>query len=246
MKELKFFLREHNWERGLDWYQSWFADTPGPVRGEASPQYTRYPRARGVPERMHSVVPDAKLIYLVRDPLERLVSSYVDSYSRGFDDREFADAISMSPTNPYTCPSRYYTQLEQYLPYYPLERILVVAHEDLLRRRHATLREIFRFLGVDDSFHSPRFDRVSNPTSSKRRVQRGPRWLPRDPAPAPFGRLPWTLRAPVKRFGYRPFTRTVERPTLEPDLRDALAEYFAPEVERLRALTGKRLDGWSV
>jgi hypothetical protein len=246
MKELKFFVREHNWERGLDWYQSWFADASAPARGEVSPQYTNYPRMRGVPERMHSVIPDAKLIYLVRDPVERLVSYYVDRYARGFEDSELADAITLSPGDPYTGPSMYCMQLEQYLPYYPLERILVVAQEDLLRRRRASLREIFRFLGVDDSVDSPQFDRLNNLSSSKRYVRRRRRWLPRNPAPAPFGRLPWNLRAPAKRIAYRPFTRKIERPTLAPDLRDALAEYFAPDVERLRALTGKALDGWSV
>jgi hypothetical protein len=244
-KELRFFVREHNWDRGIDWYRSWFADTPARVRGEASPQYTAYPELRGVPDRMHSVVPDAKLIYVVGDPIERLVSQYVNRYARGFEDRELADAITFAPANPYTCASRYCMQLEQYLSYYPLERILVVAREDLLHRRLATLREIFRFVGVDDSFESPRFDRVKNESDTKRRV-RGPRWLPKDPAPAPSGRLPWNFRARVKGIAYRPFTRPVERPTLEPKLRQALTEYFAPDAERLRALTGKPFDGWSV
>jgi hypothetical protein len=246
MKELAFFVREANWSRGIGWYQSWFADTSAAVRGEASPQYTRYPQLRGVPERMHSVIPDAKLIYLVRDPIERLVSYYVDRFARGFEDRALADAITLSPADPYTSPSMYGRQLEQYLPYYPLERILVVAQEDLLRRRRDSLREIFRFLGVDDSFDSSRFDRLKNTSRPKRRVVRRPRWLPRDPSPAPWGRLPWRVRAQMKRIAYRPFTRPVERPTVEPDLRRALAERFGPDAERLRALTGKSFDGWSV
>jgi hypothetical protein len=246
MKELKFFVREENWERGLDWYRSWFADASVPVRGEASPQYTKYPELRGVPERMHSVVPDAKLVYLVRDPVERLVSYWVDRYARGLEDRKLADAITFSPADPYTSPSMYCTQLEQYLPYYPLERILVVAQEDLLQRRRATLREIFRFLGVDESFDSSLFDRLRNRTHPKRRVERGRRWLPRDTAPAPWGRLPWGLRARVKRIAYLPFTRPVEHPAIEPALRQDLTEHFAPDAARLRALTGKSLDSWSV
>jgi hypothetical protein len=246
MKELKFFVREQNWERGVDWYRSWFADMSTPVRGEASPQYTKYPALRGVPERMHSVAPDAKLIYLVRDPLERLVSSYVDRYARGLENRRLSDAVTLAPGDPYTSPGRYYMQLEQYLPYYPLERILVVAQDDLMHRRRASLREIFRFLRVDDSFDSPRFDRMNNPSNTKRRVRGRLRWLPSDPAPAPWGRLPWKLRARAKRIAYLPLTRPVERPALESDLRDALVEHFAPDAERLRALTGKALDGWSV
>ena len=64
-KELNFFVEEKNWPRGIAWYESQF-DPDAPVRGESSPTYTAYPEYHGVPERIRSVVPDAKLIYLVR------------------------------------------------------------------------------------------------------------------------------------------------------------------------------------
>src|SRR5947208_13622101 len=65
-KELNFFIAERNYPRGLDWYRAHF-DPTAKVRGESSPNYTAYPLHVGVPERMHSIVPDAKLLYLVRD-----------------------------------------------------------------------------------------------------------------------------------------------------------------------------------
>ena len=68
-KELDFFVEQKNWSRGVDWYERQFAAAP--VRGESSPSYTAYPRYRGVPERIRRIVPDAKLVYLVRDPVER-------------------------------------------------------------------------------------------------------------------------------------------------------------------------------
>ena len=74
-KELDFFVEEKHWGRGVEWYAAQFEDAP--VRGESSPSYTAYPRYRGVPERIRRVVPDAKLVYLVRDPVERIVSHFV-------------------------------------------------------------------------------------------------------------------------------------------------------------------------
>src|SRR4051812_36085465 len=66
-KELYFFVEDHNWKRGIEWYERHFpAGTP--VRGEASTFYTHFPIRPGVPERIAALLPSAKLIYLVRDP----------------------------------------------------------------------------------------------------------------------------------------------------------------------------------
>ena len=81
-KELNFFIAERNWPRGLDWYRAQF-DATAPVRVEASPNYTAYPQHKGVPERMAEVVPDARLIYIVRDPIERIAAHWVHNYSKG-------------------------------------------------------------------------------------------------------------------------------------------------------------------
>src|SRR5207244_9201435 len=74
-KELNFFVEERNWQRGVAWYEREFSDS-APVRGEASPHYTAFPRYRGVAGRMARVVPEARLVYLVRDPIDRAISAY--------------------------------------------------------------------------------------------------------------------------------------------------------------------------
>src|ERR1700694_4198191 len=57
-KELNFFIEEMNWSEGLHWYEAQFQNgAQYAIRGESSPQYTRYPIFRGVPERMHQVIP---------------------------------------------------------------------------------------------------------------------------------------------------------------------------------------------
>ena len=74
-KELNFFVEELNWDLGLDWYRGRFDDRFA-VRGESSPHYTNLPYFEGVPERIHEHIPDAKLIYMVRDPISRILSHW--------------------------------------------------------------------------------------------------------------------------------------------------------------------------
>lgn len=77
-KELKFFASRTRWGFGPGWYAWQCSDADGAVAiGEASPSYTRYPQRRGVPERVAQVLPDARLVYLIRHPIERMRSHYL-------------------------------------------------------------------------------------------------------------------------------------------------------------------------
>ena len=136
-KELNFFIDRKNWGRGLDWYEAQFPE-PLPVRGESSPGYTKYPTFEGVAERLHSVLPGAKLIYLVRDPIERIVSHYLDSYALRREDGTIEDMLADLDDNHYVNCSRYFMQLEQYLRYYPESQILIITSEELEDDRPAT------------------------------------------------------------------------------------------------------------
>jgi hypothetical protein len=71
-KEPDFFIAEKNWHKGVKWYELHFSNNTS-INGESSTSYTKYPRVGGVPQRMYSVVPQAKLIYVVRDPIDRII-----------------------------------------------------------------------------------------------------------------------------------------------------------------------------
>lgn len=249
-KEPRFFIDSQNARKGLDWYESLFPDVSARVRGEASPQYSSYPTHRGVAQRMHELVPEAKLIYLVRDPIERIVSDYMGHYANRLEHQPISDAVAPSPTNEYVCRSRYHAQLEQFLRYYPRERILVLSQSELMRERRASLRRVFGFLDVDPSFDSARFDEIKRPSTELRRINdrfsRASRTLLPTPGGRLEGRLSWRTRARMKRILYRPVSRPLRRPQLEPKLRAALVEYLKPDTDRLRDLTGIRFQGWSV
>ena len=244
-KELNFFMLypEPSSEQ-LEWYGQHFpADAR--VRGESSPNYSCYPQVRGVPERIHRRIPEARLIYMVRDPIERAVSSYLQSSAMGSDERPIAEALD-DPDSWYVSRGLYYTQLEQYLPYFPQAQILVVAQEALLRRRAETMRRIFRFLEVDESFWSPEFERMWEVSSGKGRAYRlayrASRWIA---GPELWGRLPTGVRWLGERLVYNP-QHGASRPELDAGLRERLAERFREDAGRLRELTGEDFADWSV
>jgi len=164
-KEIDFFNDEKNWTQGPSWYESQFNEE-AQVCGEASVNYTIYPHTQNVSKRMYSIIPDAKLIYIVRDPIERIISHYIHSYSNQNETRPFKIAI-LDPNLEYLIRSKYYMQLEQFLGFYPKKRILIIAAEDLSCIRLKTLNKIFRFLEVDDSFYDPGFSNLLHTSQNK-------------------------------------------------------------------------------
>jgi hypothetical protein len=165
-KELDFFVEEHNWRRGLAWYESHF-DSDKLVRGESSPSYTNFPEYQGVAERMARTVPDAKLVYLVGDPLKRIISHYIHHYAVGGTRLPIREGLGNMRSSVFVAQSLYYRQLARYLRVFPESSILVVAQEDLLHERRATLGRVFGFLGVSE-FVSSAFERLHHPSAGKR------------------------------------------------------------------------------
>jgi hypothetical protein len=245
-KELNFFVAELNWGLGVDWYASHF-DRTAPVRGETSPHYTNLPRFAGVAERMAELIGEARLIYMVRDPIERILSHYLHNVSGGYESRSLEQALA-DPGSAYIARSRYAMQLGPYLNAFARERILIVANEDLASEREATVRAVFGFCGVDPDFTSEQFEREWETGSGKgaggfRLMDRavrvpGLRALDRN-----FDRLPESLRWMVERLVHDPATGAAPKPQLDPGLRTGLEASLGDDVAELERIAGRRF-GW--
>jgi hypothetical protein len=242
-KELDFFVEEKSWGRGVEWYERQFAAAP--VRGESSPSYTAHPRYRGVPERIRRVVPEAKLVYLVRDPIDRILSHFAHRQvvRPGALEDAFADPGRREGL---VAPSRYWLQLEQYLERFPAERILVVDSDELRARRVETLERVFAFLGVDPTFRSPAFTATHNRVAQHSRPNRAGRLLGGALRRALSAERAQVLRERAPAALKAPFRTPVERPALSPELREQLEEELRDDVERLRAHTGQAFAAWSL
>ena len=242
-KELDFFVAEQNWSKGLDWYRSWFR-TDKRIIGEASPNYTIFPFRRGVPQRMHSVIPEAKLIYLVRDPIQRMISHYRHSLFMRRETRPIDEALSDTGSW-YFHRSRYFEQLEQYAPYYDASRILVLSSEELLADRAGALRQVFRFVGADDRVQCEAFEQERHVASEKRQLSRVGAALERTLGVArPM--LPAGARRAMSAVKRNVFSRGIEQPVLSEAARERIAAQLADDTARLRAYTGREFREWSV
>jgi hypothetical protein len=240
-KEPNFFndaAHYGRWNRGILWYRSQFRSAKA-VCGEASPGYAAWPARPRVAERMGATLPAAKLIYLVRQPLDRLRSHYLMQVRQGRFEGSF-DAFTSAPgTADAQCASRYGTQLQHFLRFYPLERILIVESADLATRRDQAMATIFRYLGVDDTFCSQGFAEEYNTNADRMFPDaRGVRLL----RSAPMMLLQWALprRAfwKVRRLVLRPFAGTPPPATLSPGVEASLRAEYRREVALVRELSG--------
>jgi hypothetical protein len=243
--EPNFFIAEHNWRRGRGWYESLF-DGAGRAAaiGECSPSYTWAHVYRGVPERMARVVPQARLVYVVRDPVARMQSMYMHQVSAGRERRRVEMALL---DDRYLGPSRYGFQLAAFLDHFDRSQVLVVASEVLRDRPGEALSAVFSHLAVDPaatdletrhrdhrSMDKPVPRLHDLPWLPRRQVQLDPRWRP--DRRTGVARLLTTRRA------------RADDSVIPRELHDRLAERLAPDLRHFEHLLGHRVPShwrWS-
>jgi hypothetical protein len=167
-KEVSFFDRHY--ARGEAWYRGNFPNllrTRGEIVGEASPSYLFHPLA---PERAAELVPEARLIALVRNPVDRALSHYHHEVALGREPLSFEEALAAEDERlegeeerlradpsyfshawwnyTYKARGRYAEQLERWLAAYPRERLLILPSEELLGEPESAHAQVLGFLGA--------------------------------------------------------------------------------------------------
>ncbi len=175
VKELNFFSNPRYWAKGLDWYESKFKPQKKNIHriGEASTSYTRAPFLADVPEKIAHYVPDAKLIYIVRNPVDRFISHYLHRVQVGQETREISKIIANLHNEPFAWQGRYHYQLEQFQRFFKDNQICVVSMDDLKESPEALVKNIFEFLGVNEDFKVEKSGTVynaNNVTTKKSRL----------------------------------------------------------------------------
>ncbi len=246
-KELNFFVEKLNWDLGLDWYRGRF-DGRFPVRGESSPHYTNLPRFTGVAERIREHVPDARLIYMVRDPISRILSHWTHAVGAGYETRPMEEVLGRDDQT-YVTRSRYWMQLQPYLELFDRDQIQVFAQEELQGEREETMRRAFEFAGVDPSFTSEQFDREWEKSSAKEsdRYQfaekliklPGFRSFDRN-----FDRFPERMRWMVEKVVHDPDKPPAPKPELPDAITEQLMAQFREDAPAIQEFAGREFPRW--
>ncbi len=248
-KEPKFFVKERGWERGLLWYEGLF-DTAGAAkaRGEFSTDYTCFPIYSGVPARMASLVPDVKLIYLMRNPLERMRSAYAYGLWQGTETRTIGEALRVDAR--YHIQSQYALQIEQYADRFSPSQMLFVTSEDLRQQRRETMSRIFSFIGVDPTFVPANLVEDFNTAQGRTRPRPWARHLGDAIIKTHLDEhMPSSLESVIGRIGNHALARTDIHPSdveVPDDLADALVRYLRHDLASLRNFMGPSFDCWGL
>jgi hypothetical protein len=242
-KEVHFF--DVHFDRGIDWYEAFFPRDPVAsgcqAAGEITPHYLYHDQC---PARIAELPSVRGLILMLRNPVERTFSHYIwrmrtAGYQGSFD--QFLEDV------PEAIPwGRYAENLRKYLPYFPLDRILILVHDRMFDDVPATRARIAEFLGVDvNGFPEgagtdrvnpgsvPRFRTLSRIASKANLYlrRRDIDWLP----------------GLAKKLGAKRLLRLEAKgpaPTLSPEWRSRLRDLFIGDIEDLETLAGLDLGAW--
>ncbi|GAB3920826.1 hypothetical protein GCM10011575_17330 [Microlunatus endophyticus] len=242
MKEPNFFVERRNWSRGFDWYRSLFADAePGALLGEATTNYTKSANFPGVPRLIHQHAPNAKLIYLLRDPVERIRSHYAHTVVRGRSVRPPAEAIRTRSI--YVRTSLYGRELLNYRRHFPADQILVLLTEDLRDDPAGVLARTAEFLGLDP-YDNPDADRHYHVTPSHRTTNRLGVAVDRRPRLSEWSerRLPERLR---ERLLTRPAPASFGGEPIPGEVIDRVSRVLAADRRLLLRLVDLDLRKWA-
>jgi hypothetical protein len=238
-KEPDFF--SVNWDQGPDWYRARFRRLDATLI-DASVNYTMTPLQDGsqalpdtVPRRIHELSPDARFVYLVRDPAERCHSAYWHEVRAGRESRSLREAVESSAY--YIMASYYYRQITPFLYCFPLERFLIIRFDDFVQDPLGTCGACCEFLGVDPSGFAFRPEEPRNQAflysrfGQRLRDMLGQKGLETLSSIASRS-LPSLLHPYAKRIVARGV------PDLSPGDRSWLADWFAEDAQAFARLTG--------
>lgn len=238
-KEVHFFDQFFN--KGVEWYRDQFRDSANEhAVGEASPTYLDSPRAM---TRMAQILPDAKLVAVLRNPVDQAYSHYwwkrVLFERRSFDEAVRAEmrGEEVPRQHRYLESASYLRQLQRACDHYPRERLQVLILDDLHTKPTETVAAVYGFIGVDDAFEPSNAGAVLNPAyrlRSERLRHVLHSWHL-------YRRLPFSLGLRIDKLNRVPF----RYPQMDPAVRAELVEWFAEERAALEVWLGRDLSFWA-
>jgi len=252
--ELAFFVDEREWAEGEAAYRR-YGPPAAPADGRPFvAKHAKFLHAPAAPERLRAHSPDARLVVLLRHPVERAHSAFGYARARGreplatFEEALAAEegrlAAGMPPWHDtaYATNSSYLPALERLERAFPRGLVRVLLSEDLAARGSELVRELYRELGVDAGF-APELARLHNAGRSARSPAFA-RVLERSRASVARKLVPRALRWRLAERLHAWNRADAAPPPLPPATRALLLERFAPTVDALERRIGRDLSAW--
>lgn len=240
LKEPHFFSTNEHWERSLPNYHRLFRLTLGHRYGEASTSYTFLPEYPETAARIHEYNPRMRMIYIMREPVDRIRSHYRHRLLRNaFDGAPEVEVLE----NPiYVNRSRYAMQVAPYLELFPREQLLLLIFEEYIAAPSATLETVAKFLGITPDGFARTPTTPQNVSSVEEQIQR--RLLVRA-ATRFFGWTPQQWRQAFVDMQINRLQDEINRRPFPESLRPKLQRQLAGEVAAVESLMGRAIEAWS-
>ncbi len=262
VKEVNFFNQENfffiksqvlnegsNYERGLDWYKKHFEHyQPGQIKGEFSVIYLY---DKETPRRIHENFPTAKIIAIIRNPIELFYTHYYHVKSQW----------KLPPLETFVNEKSDFLKygffadcLERYAKYFPPEQMLVLFHDDLKKDPAAAVKNVYNFLEVDENFVPRSLHEKVNVTAPKTVLEVKLFFSLRNWLIKTVGKkivaYPRLLKTGLKidQFIRQTLKKTSNRrksfKTMPAVLQQKLIDLYLPEIERLEKIFNRDLGAW--
>jgi len=230
-------------------YQELFAEVKNESAiGEASPQYIYFERSA---ERIKNKIPDAKIVAILRNPIERAFSAYCYQLRGGYETLSFEEALSTEKQRQQACwrpvwfykdLGLYYTQLRQYFEIFDRSQVRICLYDDLKRDSVAFMSDLYSFLDVDPSFE---------PETSLKNVSGIPRHRLLHNVTNRDSSLSTALKRVVPEALKGNISRWIntynlkQKPELSNDIKQRLQSFYREDILQLQDLIQKDLTTWT-
>lgn len=165
-KEIHFFDREHKWNKGVDFYRRFFIGPPQAFYYfESTPNYLYQPK---VPRRVKAVLPDAKFIVMLRNPVDRAWSHFSNWRKKC----NWTESVLYDPKGEILKKGIYHAQLARWFRFFDPSQFFIIRSEDYYANDRHVIKKTLEFLGLDPVvkeepiFYDPRKQKKGNPPMS--------------------------------------------------------------------------------
>ena len=244
-KEVHYF--DLNYHNNVKWYEKEFIDyhkKTFKAIGEASPFYMYLEE---VPERIYNLIPNIKLIFILRNPVDRTYSHYWHEVKFGYEFLSFEDALRKEEERlskgemynkrhfSYKDRGKYAIQLKRFRKFFSPNQMLILIMEELKKHPEEVISRMFDFLEVDTNFKD------SDQHVNKKNVGKHPRiWkLQRLKT-----KIPHNIVGRAVKYGIDTINLKDGYPPINLETRQKLLDYFKTSNYELEKILGKKLDGW--